>query len=157
MVTLTVCREVFQTLNETFLSSKQEAGFILGCQTRLDCLDSCEQVPANQAGVYFYRPDASYANHIIQKWQAQRICFCGFIHSHVVNKQDLSEADVQFAQALFRACPLPVLWFGLAIALDGHVTYRFFSVTEENGSIHIRPVSFTKSDIGDDRYESLHC
>ena len=128
---LSIREEVTVKLTGVFQNSKQEKGFLLGCSSRLDCVDHCEQIPAIRAGLHFYEPDSAYADGVIQKWAADNICFCGFLHSHLVDKTDLSIPDIQFARKLFQAYSLPVLWFGLALVEGKSVTYRFYIVTEQ--------------------------
>ena len=129
---LTVREEVFRMLAEVFRQSKQEEGFILGSTSRLDCLDCCEQIPAVRAGMYFYEPDAIYANEAIRRWAKQGICFCGFIHSHITDQPNLSEADIEFAKCLFQAYCLAGMWFGLAVVYHEMVVYKFYWVTGGN-------------------------
>lgn len=125
---LIISRQVIEQLTNVFRESNQEKGFLLGCTSHLDTLDCCKQLPAIQAGLHFYEPDFELANEIVRLWANHRICFCGFIHSHVVNKPELSEADIDFARSLFLVYDLPVLWFGLALVRGENVQYRFYSV-----------------------------
>lgn len=141
---LTICKDVLRKLTEVFRESSQEEGFLLGCTSRLDCLDCCEQIPASRAGMYFYEPDVACANKIIQCWASQGTCYCGFIHSHVMGKNALSIADIEFAKRIYAAYHLPELWFGIGVVGEEKVEYLFFSVTRDNGDITILPVDFIR-------------
>lgn len=129
---LSIHKSILDQMAAVFSNSVHEAGYLLGCSTRLDCLDHCEQLPPVQAGLHFYEPDSAYANSIINQWASQNICFCGMIHSHVVEKETLSEADVVFAKQLFHAYSLPVLWFGLALVDRKKVNYQFYGITDHS-------------------------
>lgn len=76
-----------QQLTQTFLSNDYEQGFLLGSTSCLEQLDCCHQVAPARASMQFYTPDANEANKIIANWVEKNICFCGFIHSHVVEKK----------------------------------------------------------------------
>ena len=138
---------ILEKIGQVFSSSDVEQGFLLGCTTRLDCLDYCEQVPAVRAGIHFYEPDATCANEIIQSWAKRGICFCGFIHSHVVDKEDLSEADEEFARSLSGAYDIPVMWFGLGVVNCQSVSFSFYSVSVENDKNMIASVNWTEDNV----------
>lgn len=112
----------------------------MGSDTDLEQLNRCRQVSAVQAGVYFYTPNTDEANEIIRNWAEQNICFCGFIHSHVAGKKDLSQNDIEFAKQLFNAFRLPVLWFGLGIVDANEVHFRFYSIKSKNDDVDITSV-----------------
>lgn len=131
---------ILQQLTQTFLSNDYEQGFLLGSTSCLEQLDCCHQVAPARASMQFYTPDANEVNKIIANWVEKNICFCGFIHSHVVEKKDLSQNDIEFAQLLFNAYQLPVLWFGLGIVEQDEVHFRFYSVTSNKGDIDITSV-----------------
>ena len=73
------------------------------------------QLPAKQSGKYYYMPDGTAANQIIEEWRKRNICFCGFVHSHIALKEKLSEADIEYAKQIYKVYHLPVLWFGVGI------------------------------------------
>ena len=87
----------------------------MGANKSLDIVDSFALIPAEKAGKYYYIPDIEAANRQIHQWAKEEICFCGFIHSHITDKKELSEGDIKFAEQLFNSFHLPVLWFGLQI------------------------------------------
>lgn len=155
--TLIVEKRILEAMSTVFSSNPQEDGYLLGCSLRTNHLTHALHLPAAHAGRNHYAPDPLRATEIIQHWATQGICFCGFIHSHVTDKQDLSEADLQFAQALFQAYRIPVLWFGLAVVSRNTVTFRFYSVTEDRETIHISPVVYTENSLRENVHESLHC
>lgn len=138
--------EILLQMEDAFASSTVEQAFLLGCTSRLDCLNRCCKLPAVRAGKHFYTPDATAADQIITAWGVEGVCFCGFIHSHVVNKEELSEADILFAKELIAAYDLPVLWFGLAIVTAREVAYKFYAVSrQERHNIDIKPVRTTSA------------
>lgn len=143
---LTIRREVLRQLTEAFWESGQEEGFLLGCTSRLDCLDHCEQLPAVRVGLHFYEPDSEQADRIIRRWAEQEICFCGFIHSHVADKSDLSEADIEFAKRIYKVYCLPQLWFGIGVVGAGRVEYIFYSVASDDENTTIEPVDVCVAD-----------
>lgn len=143
---LKIKKEILQQLRDTFMSSNQEQGFLLGCKSHFERLEYCYQIPAVRAGKYFYIPNANEADKVIDLWAEQEICFCGFIHSHVVEKVDLSENDVEFAKQLFSAYKLPVLWFGLGLVQEEKIHFQFYSVQKnDNEDITIIPVHFVST------------
>lgn len=133
--------DVLRRLTKAFLSTGYEQGFLLGCTTRLNRLDFCHQIPAIQAGMYFFSPDCLYADSVIKMWAEGKICFCGFVHSHLVEKYDLSENDVEFALRLFSAFDLPVLWFGVGVVVAEKVKYQFYAISRDSGKAKIVPVN----------------
>lgn len=136
---LSVSQEALKQMTQVFSNSETEQGFLLGCTAAWNALDHCCQLPAARSGKYFYEPFAAAANGIIQDWADHGICFCGFVHSHLVDKPSLSENDIDFAHRLFRAYPLPVLWFGIGVVRGSRVDYVFYSVTEQDGTPCILP------------------
>ena len=98
---LEISEDIQRKLVQTFLQKDCEKGFILGCTSCLDRVDHCVQIPAVQAGTYFYEPDVYIATQAIRRWNAEGVCFCGFIHSHLVDRDELSEEDQKFAFKLF--------------------------------------------------------
>lgn len=125
---LKIRKEVICSLGEAFLESSDEQGFILGSKHSINMVDCCAQIPAVRAGMYYYEPYPEAATEIIRRWAAEDICFSGFIHSHLINKTNLSEPDIDFANRLIEAYALPVLWFGVyAIGVDT-IRLQFYSV-----------------------------
>lgn len=143
-------------ISTTFSNSLQEEGFLLGCSSAMNRITHAEHLNPVRAGRYYYVPDSQKANEIIRRWAMHGICFCGFIHSHVTDKEELSEADLLFAEALIRAYRIPVLWFGLAVIIGSNISFRFYSVIEKDGNICISPILFDHQHLGDDFNESLY-
>lgn len=127
---LVIQEEILEKMREIFVFGKEEQGFLLGSASCLNQLDNCYQIPAVQAGIYFFEPDVSAADSMIRNWAKQGICFSGFIHSHIVEKNDLSIPDIEFAKKLFCAYELPVLWFGLALVKKNTVEFKFYAVKQ---------------------------
>lgn len=140
---LRIKKEILQQLRQSFSLSHVETGFILGTYSCLEQLEYCYQIPAVQAGIHYYSPDIVIANKKIKEWTEVGICFCGFIHSHVVKKVDFSNGDIEFAKKLMNSYRLPVLWFGLGVVNDDcEVDIYFYSVTQQNNfEIDIKPIS----------------
>ncbi len=139
---LVIESKILTEISGVFRQSPVEQGFLLGCGTALNRIDHCFHLPAISAGLHFYEPDHRAADTAIRDWMQNDICFCGLIHSHVVDKSDLSENDIVFAEQLFLAYNLPVLWFALGI-LDGEfVQFRFYSVSRSGTDIRIRQEAF---------------
>ena len=155
---LLVNKEILDRITSVFTQSPQEEGFLLGCSSQINQITHTAFLPSSRAGRYYYIPDAMQATEIIRSWIAQGVCFCGFIHSHVTAKHNLSEADLQFAETLFRAYRIPVLWFGLAVVTGGNVAFQFYSVAKQGGSIRLSPVSFEQKTVRpkEDMHESLY-
>lgn len=142
---LKIKKEVFTEITCEFLSEKDETGFLLGTASRLNRLEYCYQLPAKQAGLHYYIPDEDEANNIIQYWAEQNVCFCGLIHSHVVPKEELSEADIEYAKLLFQTYHLPVLWFGIGIVKKTEVKFKFYAVNQnQDEKIEITEVAFNE-------------
>lgn len=123
-----------------FSSSCTEQGFLLGCSQKLNEIDFCCLLPAYRSGKYFYEPNSCEADQIIRNWAERNICFCGFIHSHLVYKKELSENDVEFAKRILTAYSIPVLWFGVGAVNDLNVDFQFYSAVCENGKTIICPI-----------------
>lgn len=141
---LEIRKEVLQEITRSFLSGERERGFLLACASRLDRLEYCCEIPAVQAGLYFYEPDAKMADYEIRRWAEQGICFCGFLHSHIVSQNKLSQNDIDFARELFYAYSLPVMWFGLGIVTEGNVSFSFYAITgSDKRDINISPTVFS--------------
>lgn len=129
--------DVLLRLSAVFCECNVERGFLLGSSNDLTHIDHCFDLPAMDAGLHFYEPDPVLADKQIQHWANQGVCFCGMIHSHVVDKQELSENDIEYAKVLYSAYHLPLLWFGIGIVRADNVDFKFYSVSESNGHINI--------------------
>lgn len=137
---LYVKEQVLNHIRNAVISSDVEQGFILGSKTRLNQLDCCKEIPAVQTSLNIYRGDSHIANQIISQWFEEKICISGFLHSHVVDKSDLSDADKNFAIMLYNTYNLPLFWFGLAVVTNNEVTISFYCVKENSeGNILITP------------------
>ena len=139
---LFISNSLLLEIEQQFYSCREEQGFLLGSSARLNFLDHCKQLPSIQSGRYFYQPDPFNATETIRYWANHRICFCGLIHSHIVNKTTLSENDLLFAETLFRTYQIPVLWFGLGIVHSQTTQFKFYSVVIKRGILKINPVNF---------------
>lgn len=122
-----------------------EQGFILGCTSRLDRIDVCKQIPAVQAGLYFYSPDTEAATKAVRRWAEQEICFCGFIHTHRTDKKELSEPDIRFAKELFSSFEMPYLWFGLLVITEEEKEIMFYRLYSKEGETLLELMNFCKS------------
>lgn len=116
-----------------FTASSYEEGFLLGCSTQINHLTHAVHLPSSNSGLYHYEPNSAQARQLIRIWADLGICFCGFIHSHVRGKRELSEDDLEFAETLIRAYNVPLLWFGLAVISDKTTRFIFYSLTLKNG------------------------
>lgn len=142
---LSIQNDVLSEISTVFSRNKnREQGFLLGSSTQLTHIDDCIYLPASKSGIHFYEPDLDAANYAIRNWGKKKVCFCGMIHSHVVNKPNLSENDIEYAKQIFKAYNLPVLWFGIGIVGISSVQFLFFSVSEIESSIAITPELFEK-------------
>ena len=139
---LFIKQQVLSHICDAVISSDVEQGFILGSQTRLDQLDYCREIPAVQASLNFYKPNSVVADTIIQQWANTNVCFSGYLHTHIGEKNDFSEADVAFAKKLYNAYQLPLLWFGLAVVNASTISLYFYSVEELDGTIQIVPTPY---------------
>lgn len=142
---LEITEDTLTEIKRVFLSQEEETGFLLGSASRLNRLEHCCQLPAKQAGMYFYTPDENAADEIIHNWSEQGICFCGMIHSHVVSQRDLSDADIRYAKLLFSAYQFPILWYGIGIVQNTEVEFSFYAVTEaKDTKVIIEEVKFNE-------------
>ncbi len=137
---LIVTTRVLAKITNSFIGRKEEAGGILGANKSLDIVDSFALIPAEKAGKYYYIPDIEAANRQIHQWAKEEICFCGFIHSHITDKKELSESDIKFAEQLFNSFHLPVLWFGLQILTKKCRETKFYSVQKSDTKVEISSV-----------------
>lgn len=141
---LYVKEQVLNHIRNAVISSDVEQGFILGSKTRLNQLDCCKEIPAVQASLNIYRANSYIADQIISQWFEEKTCICGFLHSHVVDKNDLSEADKHFATMLYKTYHLPLFWFGLAVVTNNEVTISFYCVQEKiEGNIIVSPIVYS--------------
>lgn len=134
---LHIKRDVLLRLSTAFCECDVEKGFLLGSSNNLIHVDHCFDLPAVDAGLHFYEPNPVLADNQIRHWAGQGVCFCGMIHSHVVDKQELSENDIEYAKVLYSAYQLPILWFGIGIVNTNKVDFRFYSVSEFGEEINI--------------------
>ena len=134
---LHIKKDVLSNISEVFRDCDVEKGFLLGSSKDLSYIDHCFDLPATDAGLHFYEPDPVLADKQIQHWADQGVCFCGMIHSHVVDKQELSENDIEYAKVLYSAYHLPLLWFGIGIVHADTVDFRFYSVSEPDRQVNI--------------------
>lgn len=139
---LTIEQEVLVQISDYFCNGECEAGGILGSRQRLDYIDAFEPIPAKIAEKYYYVPDVEVANTIISKWSKKDICFCGFIHSHVTDKMELSDGDMKFAEQLFKSFRLPVIWFGLRVLTSQNQKIKFYMIHKKNEKIRLSPVTW---------------
>ena len=134
---LLINKDVMEDISTNFFKCDVEKGFLLGSSNDLTHIDHCFDLPAMDAGLHFYEPDPVLADNQIRHWAGQGVCFCGMIHSHVVDKQELSVNDIEYAKVLYTAYHLPLLWFGIGIVYTDKVDFRFYSVSESEGQINI--------------------
>lgn len=139
---LIITEQVLNSIIEDTKSCLFEQGFILGCTSRLDRIDVCMQIPAVQAGLYFYSPDTKAAEKTIHRWAEKDICFCGFIHSHRTDKREFSEADVRFAEKLLTSYRMPYLWFGLLVITEFNKEILFYKLQFNVNKIVLEPTDF---------------
>lgn len=132
---LQISRCVITNLQEVFLSRKTEQGFILGSNTCFGQIDFCYQVPALHSENNIYIPNADAANEAIKIWASKGICFCGFIHSHVVDKEGFSASDILFFKKLLDTYKLPSFFLGLGIVKRNDVKIVFYSAQIDNGEL----------------------
>lgn len=137
---LQIKRSILLQLEHAFAVSSVEQGFILGCTSSPDRIEHCRLIPSVQAGKYYYVPNSNLANQIIQTWKQSGICFCGFIHSHIVEKSVLSEGDIAFAKKLFLSFHFPI-WFGIGVIQnETPVDFLFYTVSGPSCTPTISPV-----------------
>lgn len=135
---LKIDKTLLNNIKEMFLNKDYEQGFLLGCSSCLEQLEHCYYVPTVCANRHFYKPDVCVANEAIKQWSKQDICFCGFIHSHVIEKYELSINDVVFAKRLFSAYNLPMMWFGIGVCVGFEVKIHFYIIMRNSkGDIDI--------------------
>ena len=134
---LHIKKDVLLRLSTAFCECDVEKGFLLGSSNDLSHVNHCFDLPAVDAGLHFYEPDPVLADTRIRLWADQGVCFCGMIHSHVVDKQELSENDIEYAKVLFSAYHLPLLWFGIGIVHADQVDFRIYAVSESDGQVNI--------------------
>ena len=139
---LLIDKDVLSRISEAFRESAVEQGFLLGSGQDLSHIDYCFNLPASDAGLHFYEPNPIEADNAIRRWGQLGVCFCGMVHSHVVNKMDLSENDIEFAKALYSAYHLPVLWFGIGIVSADIIVFRFYSVLKTDEQVIISPETY---------------
>lgn len=139
---LFVKKEILYHIRNAVTTRHIEQGFILGSQTRFNQLDYCKEIPAIQASLNYYMPNSKIANITIQQWAKEEICFSGFLHTHIGDKCDFSDADIDFAKKLYGSYHLPLLWFGLAVVNKCDISIDFYSIQENDGDIRIIPVSY---------------
>ena len=139
---LTITANVLECIKNSVKHSSVEQGFALGCASCLERIDVCEQIHAVQAGLYFYSPNTKEATKIVKEWAQQKICFCGFIHSHRTDKSDFSEADLLFAEKLLSSFRMPYLWFGLVVITDQKKELLFYKLYSIDGEMVLNPVRF---------------
>ena len=135
---------VLDEIQNHFLNNDNiEQGFLLGCRQNLEQIDMCGLIPVKQTSTYFITPDEEQADEIIDSWARQKICFCGMIHSHVRQKEDLSEADLLFAEQLCQVYMLPFLWFGIGIVKRQKVELKFYRLKRNKQQILIEATKYT--------------
>ena len=139
---LTVSKRAMNILDTALSRMDREQGCILGCSERLDRIDCVMPIRAAEASKFFYRPDVTQANCMIRQWAEEGVCFCGFIHSHVTEKRGLSEADMLFAESMFKSFCMPVMWFGLAVLQEKQKDYFFYLMKERQGNPVIESVDW---------------
>lgn len=139
---LYIDKDILMRVSDAFRESPVEQGFLLGSGQDFDHIDYCFNLPAFDAGIHFYEPNPIEADNAIKCWGQMGVCFSGMIHSHVVNKMDLSENDIEFAKALYSAYHLPELWFGIGIVHIGNVVFRFYSVSKTDEQVNISPETY---------------
>lgn len=141
---LKIKKMVLDEIQNHFLNNDNiEQGFLLGCRQNLEQIDMCGLIPVKQTSTYFITPDEEQADEIIDSWARQKICFCGMIHSHVRQKEDLSEADLLFAEQLCQVYMLPFLWFGIGIVKRQKVEFKFYRLKRNEQQIFIEATKYT--------------
>lgn len=53
-----------------------------------------------------YIPDTDSLNEVLRDWHCQGIKFVGFVHSHHINKKNLSTLDINYAKKIKKYCKL---------------------------------------------------
>ena len=136
---INVKKEILYRMAAIFTSKEEEQGFLLGSSSEPKCIDYCEQIPAYQSGKYFYVPNVTVADEVIRHWEKEKIQFCGFIHSHVVNKKTLSVNDIDYAKMLYEAYDIPVFWFALGVVEKERTEFIFWLVQKnQKGEVEVQ-------------------
>lgn len=143
---LLIAKEVLTEITSVFRKGDAEQGFLLGCDRNFDYINHCSVLFPIESGPCYYVPDSNRADELIRRWAERQICFCGMVHSHLVNKTDLSESDIDFAKELYLAYRLPKLWFAIGVRASENMVFRFYSVSERDGEILVSPEDFAVED-----------
>lgn len=110
---LKIERQILISIIEKFKKSDFEVGFVLGSKRDIYLIDNCAYIRPLQDNKYVYIPDTNEADKVISDWSKNGIIFTGFIHSHIVDKEFFTEADLDYAEKLLNYSGLKFIWFGL--------------------------------------------
>lgn len=140
---LKIKKTVLEEIQNRFLSNANvEQGFLLGSEKNLEQVDMCGSIPVKQTSTYFIVPDAKQVDEMIDNWAKRKICFCGMIHSHVRQKEELSDADILFAKQLYRAYQLPFLWFGIGVVKHDKLEFEFYRLRQTDCHVLIEAAEY---------------
>ena len=140
---LTITQSVQNEITTACQKSNTELVFLLGCSSRLGCIDRCAPVTCIYTTTQSCQLDVSHANRIIKSWYDNEICFYGVLHSHVVEKYILSEHDRMFAESMFLSFHMDQMCMALAVSTNKTVHYFFYQIFRDlSGSVQLIPTAF---------------
>lgn len=96
-------------------NASEEQGWLIGCKMHIEKIDACCLLIPSYADENCYVLDSENATQAIRQWAENDVCIIGFIHSHLVDKENLSRADVDSAATLLKNLDMPFLYFGVVV------------------------------------------
>lgn len=112
---LYISNSVINRINQECKNMHVEQGWLIGCKMDFEYLDSCYSLVASYADANCYIVDSKITTEAIRRWAENGVCNIGFIHSHLVDKEDFSLADRESANSLLKSLNMPFLYFGIVV------------------------------------------
>lgn len=112
---LYISNSVIDKINQECKNIYIEQGWLIGCKTDFEHIDSCYSLVPSYADANCYIIDSVLTTQAIRRWAETGVCIIGFIHSHLVDKEDFSAADRDSANSLLRSLNMPFLYFGIVV------------------------------------------
>lgn len=135
-----ICDKVIDQVTRFFSQQPYEQGGLIGSSKYLNLIDNFSPVSGTSDQNQF-TPDMIEVNKQIACWRNEKICFCGFIHSHLDGGEFLSRSDLIAIERWVLASNLPFLCFGLAIVSSGVVKLKIYLAQKDgNDNVSVKPM-----------------
>ena len=125
--------EIYNKIIKILGKKKPELGGMLGWIDDQDCIDTFVFDQFAKVGDAEYNPNTEYLMKIMNsEWERKGIYLAGFVHSHPRNSNQLSYADVEYAQRIMAAFDMNYIFMPIVTSsYEYKTTFNPYIVTIE--------------------------